>query len=209
MVTFSTATTSPDVRILEYSGIDPLNPVDMVVGAAGASGTSDSGAVTTRNGTDLLLGANYVQTSTTGPGSGFTQRLITDPDGDIVEDHVVTATGSYNATAPLGSSGWWVMQMAAFRSAAPTPTPTPTPTSVHLSWDANAPTNDASTNTAGYRLHIGRASGNYSQIIDLGSATTATVSNLISGSTYYFVVGAYNAAGVEGPHSNEVSYSAP
>jgi hypothetical protein len=61
----------------------------------------------------------------------------------------------------------------------------------------------------GYRLHIGRASGNYSQIVDIGSSTAAAVSNPAGGTSYYFVVGAYNSAGVEGPYSNEVSYSAP
>src|SRR6201984_3356547 len=57
-VKFSTAATFPDVRILEYSGIDPINPVDVVVGTAGAGATRDSGEVTTENGSDLLLGAN-------------------------------------------------------------------------------------------------------------------------------------------------------
>ncbi|MGH9354746.1 MAG: hypothetical protein ACRD10_01285, partial [Terriglobia bacterium] len=38
------------------------------------------------------------------------------PDGDIAEDHVTTAAGSYSATAPLNSSGAWIMQMAAFRT---------------------------------------------------------------------------------------------
>jgi hypothetical protein len=204
-VRFSTAAAFPGVKILEYSGIDPLNPLDMVVGATGNSTTSDSGPLTTTSALDLLLGASYVQMTATGPGSGFTQRL--NPDGDIAEDRLVTATGSYHATAPIDLSGWWVMQMAAFRSAAPTPTPTPT--SVNLAWDANAPTNDPNTNTAGYRLHIGRASGSYSQIVDVGSSTATTVSNLSGGHTYYFVVGAYNAAGLEGSYSNEASYAAP
>jgi Fibronectin type III domain len=91
----------------------------------------------------------------------------------------------------------------------PTPIPTPTPRSVTLAWSANTPTNDPGTNTVGYRLHIGRASANYTQTIDVGSSTTTTVSLLVSGSTYYFVVGAYNAAGIEGPYSNEVSFTAP
>ena len=111
--------------------------------------------------------------------------------------------------------------MLAFRAAGanptqtPTPTPGPTPTpvpalsNVQLAWDANTSTGDPNTNTVGYRLHIGTASGNYSQVIDVGSATTAAVSNLISGSTYYFAVGAYNVAGIEGPYSDEVSYLAP
>jgi hypothetical protein len=49
-------------------------------------------------------------------GSGFTQELLTSPDGDIAEDGVVTATGSYNTSAPLSNAGGWVMQMVAFRA---------------------------------------------------------------------------------------------
>src|SRR5882672_9872807 len=54
---------------------------------------------------------------TTGPGSGYTNRVITTPDGDILEDRVVTAIGSYTATAPVSPSGQWIMQMVAFRAA--------------------------------------------------------------------------------------------
>jgi hypothetical protein len=218
-VSFASAAHYPDIRILEYSGIDPLSPVDVVVSSTGNSTTTSTDSVTTRNASDLLIGANTVQTITNGAGGGFTQRLLTSPDGDIAEDRVVTATGSYSAAAPLNSTGLWIMQMVACRVAGanptptptpdPTPTPTPTLSSVQLAWDANMLTGDPNTDTVGYRLHIGATSGNYDQVIDLGSATTATVSNLISGSSYYFVVGAYNAAGVEGPNSDEVSYSAP
>jgi hypothetical protein len=116
-VTFSTAAAYPDVRILEYTGADPNNPVDVTAASSGNSTTSSSGAVTTTNPTDLLFGANIVWTLTTGPGSGFTQRLLTTPNGDIAEDEMATVAGSYSATAPLsGPAGAWVMQMVAFRT---------------------------------------------------------------------------------------------
>jgi hypothetical protein len=208
-VNFNTAAVFPDVRILEYSGIDPNNPVDVTAGATGSSATTSSGSVTTTNATDVLLGANCVLTSTVGPGSGFTMRLLTIPDGDIAEDSLVTTTGTYSATAPLSSQGWWIMQMVALRVAGTSPAPTPTPTgSVTLAWNANSPTSDSGSITVGYRLHLGIASENYTQTIDVRSATSVTVSPLTSGTTYYFVVGAYNAAGVEGPYSNQVSYQA-
>ena len=117
-VKFNAAAYYPDIRILEYSGIDPVNPVDVSASATGNSAITSSGAVTTKNPMDLLVGANVVWTMTSGPGSGFTQRLLT-PDGDIVQDRVVTAVGSYNASAPLSSAGAWVMQMVAFRAAGP------------------------------------------------------------------------------------------
>jgi hypothetical protein len=38
------------------------------------------------------------------------------PDGDIVEDRTVTATGSYQATALVSRAGPWVMQMVGLRA---------------------------------------------------------------------------------------------
>ena len=90
--------------------------MDVTAAGSGNSATSSSGSVTTTNPTDLLFGANLVQSLTTGPGSGFTSRLLTSPDGDIAEDSMVTATGSYSATAPLSTSSQWIMQMVAFRT---------------------------------------------------------------------------------------------
>jgi uncharacterized membrane protein len=115
-VTFSTGAASPDIRILEYSGADPNNPVDVTAASSGTSTASNSGSATTTNATDLIFGANLVQTLTTGPGVNFTSRILTLPDGDIAEDRWVTATGSYSATAPDNPSGPWIMQMVAFRT---------------------------------------------------------------------------------------------
>jgi len=128
-VTFSAAAAYPDIRIAEYSGLDTVTPLDVSVGAQGNSTTSNSGAVTTTNANDLLMGANLVQSLTSGPGTGYTSRTITSPDGDILEDRVVTTIGSYNATAPLASAAW-IMQMVAFRAASGG-TPTPSITSLN------------------------------------------------------------------------------
>ena len=115
-VTFDAAVPYPDVRIAEYSGIDAVNAVDVGAEGVGTGTLSNSGSATTTNANDLLVGANYVTTHTTGAGSGYTSRVITDPNGSILEDRVVTATGSYSATAPL-TDGSWIMQMVAFRAA--------------------------------------------------------------------------------------------
>ena len=116
-VTFASAATNPDIRILEYRGADPSNPVDVTAASSGSSTSTSSGSATTTNATDLIFGANLVQTSATGPGSGFTERMLTTPDGDIAEDEMVTAAGSYSATGPVTPSGEWIMQMVAFRTA--------------------------------------------------------------------------------------------
>ena len=78
---------------------------------------SSSGAVTTSSASDLLVAGNVVANQTSGPGTGFAQKILTVPDSDIVEDEIVNSLGSYTATAPLGS-GDWVMQIVAFRAAA-------------------------------------------------------------------------------------------
>jgi PKD repeat protein len=106
----------PDIRILEYSGLDQVNPVDVTAAGTGSGTTSSTPAVLTTNANDMIFGANTVWTHSTGPGAGFTSRVITFPDGDIAEDRIVTSVGSYNASAPM-TDGAWVMQMVAFRKA--------------------------------------------------------------------------------------------
>jgi RHS repeat-associated protein len=114
-VTFSTAPISPDLRIVEYSGLDPTTPLDVKVSHTGSSATPTTGAVTTTNPNDLLVAAATTQQPTTGPGTGFTQELM--DDGEIVEDKVVTSTGSYTATVQQSPSAPYVMQMVAFKVA--------------------------------------------------------------------------------------------
>ena len=127
-VTFTTAAAYPDIRILEYNGADPNTPVDVTAANTGNGTSSSSGSMTTTNATDLIFGANIVTSITSGPGSGFTSRLLTSPDGDIAEDEMVSSTGSYSATATQ-SSGAWIMQMVAFRTPSGGPVP-PTVSSV-------------------------------------------------------------------------------
>jgi hypothetical protein len=119
-VNFSSAVPYPDVRVLEYSGLASASPLDAVVGASGTGTTSNSGSLTTINANDLLFAANNVSSLTNGAGSGFTSRMITSPDGDIAEDRIVTAAGTYNATASM-LSGSWVMQLVALKAAGSQP----------------------------------------------------------------------------------------
>jgi len=115
-VTFAAPASYPDIRIAEYSGIDRANPLDGTAAAQGTSATSDSGPLTTTRAGDLLVSANQVQTSTASAGSGFSLRVLTAPNGDILEDGIATSPGSYNATALLSQPGDWIMQTVAFRS---------------------------------------------------------------------------------------------
>jgi len=145
-VTFNTGASYPDIRIAEYQGVATTNPVDVTAAATGSSSLSDSGSVVTTNANDLLIGANTVQKHTTAAGLSYTSRVITSPDGDILEDAVVAATGSYNATASTLPSSWYIMQMVAFRAAStdtqpPTAPGTPLPSvlsssQISLTWSA-------------------------------------------------------------------------
>jgi len=114
-VRFNQAALYVDVRVLEYSGLDSANPLDVKAGAAGSGTTASSGAATTTSANDMIFGAGMTIARFTAAGAGFVSRIITSPDADIAEDRSVNTTGSYSATAP-NSSGSWVMQMVAFRA---------------------------------------------------------------------------------------------
>jgi len=216
-VTFSVAAVYPDIRILEYKGADLNNPVDVTAAASGDSDFSSSGSATTTNPMDLIFGSNIVGTYTSGPGTGFTSRIITSPDGDIVEDHMVTATGSYSATAPL-SSGTWIMQMVAFRtaSAGGDTTPPTAPTNltataisqsqINLSWTASTD----NVGVTGYLVErcTGASCTNFTQIAT-PTSTSYSDGALSAGTSYCYRVRATDAAGNLSSYSNVASQTTP
>jgi hypothetical protein len=75
---------------------------------------------------------------------------------------------------------------------------------VTLAWDANS-----EPDMVGYVLRYGTTRGKPSQSINVDKTTTATVSNLASGKTYFFTVTERNRLGLESQPSNEVSYTTP
>jgi len=70
------------------------------------------------------------------------------------------------------------------------------------------------TDLAGYKMHYGTTSGNYTETVDVGKPQTvdgrvqAQVDGLIEGTTYYFAATAYDTAGVESEFSEEVVWTA-
>jgi len=62
---------------------------------------------------------------------------------------------------------------------------------------------------AGYFLYYGPAAGVYTNRINIGNNTTASVSGLQEGQTYHFAVTAYNSAGTESALSSDISYITP
>jgi chitodextrinase len=213
-VTFNQAAAFVDLRVLEYSGVDRTAPVDVAVGAAGTNATSSSGSVTTTNATDLLVAGNLVATGTTGAGANYTNRIITNPDGDIAEDRSVTAAGAQTATAPLSSAGGWVMQLVAFKALVMSTDTTP-PTApgsltattasssqINLAWTA------ATDNTAvtGYLVERcqGASCSNFAQVATT-TGLTFNDTGLTSSTSYSYRVRATDAAANLGPYSNTAS----
>jgi chitodextrinase len=187
-----------DVRVAEYRGLDTIAPLDVTAAATGSGTSTDSGAATTTSANDLIVGANLVLTHSTGPGAGFTSRVITRPDGDILEDRIVTSAGSYRATAPITPSAQWIMQMVAFKAAgsgsgsdsiAPS---TPVDLSVNavsssqinLSWAASTD----NVGVAGYRVLRNGAE------IETSTQTSYNDSGLSPSTTYTYTVTAFDAA---------------
>ncbi|MBS0421997.1 MAG: fibronectin type III domain-containing protein [Proteobacteria bacterium] len=212
-VTFNTSTGTPDLRVAEYSGIDTTSPLDVTAVSTGTSATSSSGSATTTNANDLLIGSNAVLSGTAGAGTGFTQRQISTQDGNILEDQIVSATGAYSATAPLTSSAAWIMQMAAFKAAAPggDTTPPSAPTGLNFSGTTASQTTlnwTASTDNVGvtgYRVERCAGGVGCSTFTQIGTptATTFTDTGLAAGTSYTYRVRATDGAG------NLSAYSSP
>lgn len=91
---------------------------------------------------------------------------------------------------------------------------TPTTGSLSLRWTAPSARSDGSalalSEIGGYKIYYGTSRGNYSGSYDQtnGAATSATVSNLASG-TYYLAMSTYDRSGREGSRSAEVTKSVP
>ena len=75
---------------------------------------------------------------------------------------------------------------------------------VTASWDPNG-----EPDLSGYRIYYGASSGSHSAVIDVGDASTHTLTHLEPGKTYYFAATAYDTSGNESAFSAEVSFQMP
>jgi hypothetical protein len=116
------------------------------------------------------------------------------------------SAGTYTATVTVTAAkgGSVAIPVTLMVTASTTTSSPPTTTSTYtasLAWD---PTLD--TTVVGYKVHMGTTSGVYGPPITVGNVTSYVLNNLAV-ATYYFVVTAYNANGIESLPSNEVSKS--
>ena len=108
--------------------------------------------------------------------------------------------------APTGSSG--STTSGSTTSGSTTPPTSGANSSVTFSWVPPTENSNGSplTNLAGYKIHYGTASEDYTQVVALNNPSISryVLDSLPSG-TYYFAITAYNTAGVESPLSGEIT----
>jgi hypothetical protein len=113
-VTFNRTASFPDVRILEYEGLNATAPLDTTIFGWGGGASAITFPLTTHSAPELLIAATTVNTQTADAGTGYSLIALT-KFGDIVEQRIVTATGTFTASAPLAASGPNSIQLAAFK----------------------------------------------------------------------------------------------
>ena len=107
-----------------------------------------------------------------------------------------------------GAAGSAATSQAAAASATASNLPAGSGGAVTINWTPPTENTDGTplTDLAGYDIHYGTASGDYTQSVNVSNAGLATyvVDNLTPG-TYYFSVSAVNTSGTESPLSSEVT----
>ena len=105
-------TTSFEVYLTEYKGVNTTGPIDAQAGATGGSGSVSSGSVTTTAAGEMIY-AYCVGDSACTVGSGFTPRSTL--RSNLIEDKPAASAGSYAATASANAG--WTMQLVALKPA--------------------------------------------------------------------------------------------
>jgi hypothetical protein len=117
--------------------------------------------------------------------------------------------GGGGATSGTGSSaGGTGATTSGSTSGGGTTVPPASTSSVTLAWQPPTENTDGTliTNLAGYKIHYGTSSADYTQVVSITNAglTRYVIENLAKG-TYYFAIAAYNSQGLESPLSGEVT----
>ena len=115
----------------------------------------------------------------------------------ILETHIRQGRSGCRVGSLLVQLGWALFALALAPAAFAQST-------VTLAWD---PSSDPAV--VGYRVYEGGSCRAYTNVIDVGSATSVTLSNLIWGATYFFALTAYDASSNESPFSGELSFTVP
>jgi glucose/arabinose dehydrogenase len=101
------------ISVHEYSGLDPVSPLDATSSFSGVAANTSSGQAATSYARELIFGASWFASSGTA-GSGFTQR--SGQNGNATEDKFVTTAGS-NSASFTNTSQDTIVQMMTFKVA--------------------------------------------------------------------------------------------
>ncbi|HTR53425.1 MAG TPA: hypothetical protein VMJ10_22180 [Kofleriaceae bacterium] len=102
--------------VADYRGIDSSDPIDGDIGATGSGTVALSSPLLTTNANDIVVataGAAKVLTAV----PPFTKRVHSLLGYLLLEDRNVDATGSYQASVSLATSGTWCVDLLALRAA--------------------------------------------------------------------------------------------
>jgi hypothetical protein len=195
--------------------ITPGDNSAIQVGGTGAAFTFTVAATTVERTLTYYIGGwnSSGRVTVTLPGA---TTYTTTFSSSTTYSRVVTVKFRADAAATLrvtftqtGGSGSIKMQAAALSQAA---APQPTTGSAILTWQPPELNSDGTplTDLTAFRVYWGTTQGTYSQSTQISNAAarTHTVSGLTAG-TWYFVVTALNAQGLESPYSNVWSKTVP
>ncbi|HYM08628.1 MAG TPA: kelch repeat-containing protein, partial [Terriglobales bacterium] len=174
----------------------------------GTEGVPYSAPINTSGGTPQIFFS--VTQANFPPGLTITQPAVSSTSDTLAG--TPTLAGVYNFTEFVADSG--NPQQTASQAYTVTIAPQPptnliaspqAPTIVTLTW---TPSN--SGDVASYKVYMGTTNGGpYPTTINVGNTNTFVVTGLTSGATYYFVVTAASASGVESPFSNQATATTP
>ena len=186
-------------------------PVTFTVAAAPTLGVSPTSLTFTAT----QGAANPVNQTATVSNTGGTLSWTTSDDAAWLSVTPATGSGNGTLTASVNTAGLAIgtytgtITVAASGATSRTVGVTltvnaPASSSATLNWNANT-----ESDLAGYKVYRATASGAYGAPIATltGNITSYVANSLQVGTTYFFVVTAYDNAGNESPVSNEVSKS--
>lgn len=194
-VHYSGTPSAPEVRILEFSGIDTASPLDKNASASGTYTCTTcvqtsvaTPAVTTTSPVELLVGGGSATWAYAAPGVNY-QGQVRSGQGDLAEYRVVNAIGSYAGDGVLTAhSQNWAMALATFKAAGQTVV-VPAPTLDSVTPNSGSTAGGTAVVLAGANFASGAA-------VTFGGAAAANV-QVVSASTINAQTPAHAAGAVD------------
>ena len=196
------------LAVTAFIGIGPASEcLAFTVSPTALTFTADQGAANPSNQTLSVHRKRTSQTTLTDSGnaswlivSPATTTMTTTAQLTVAVNTSGLAAGTYNATTTIKVGTKATKTVPVTVTVSPSQPP-PSAATATLAWN---PVTDPTLD--GYKLYVGTASGLYTRTITVGNLISYTVDSLMTRTTYYFSVTAYNSAGESSP-SNEVSKS--